>query len=190
MNTHQVPSIETHIPKTEAVPNEPNELAVGRPDAPTPSLWQRSVKVKHKVTGRPALVHKVDWSMNMFRAFFPEEGEIDPETGRPVGKFSERTEWEHCANWDVEVTFSPAELERQAAKTRLSEEIAKLEGRSLALATMLCDDPDPAKALGKLELMISAGLIQGSPDALTAAAAEVRIPKEPVKARRREPTEP
>lgn len=192
MNTHQVPSIETHIPKTEAVPDEPAELAVGRPDAPTPSLWQRSVKVRHKATGRPALVHKVDWGMNMFRAFFPEEGDVDPESGKPAGRFSERTEWEHCANWDVEVTFSPAEIERQAAKTRLSEAISKLEGRSLALATVLCDDPDPGKALGKLELLISTGVIQGPVDALAAAAAEARLPaKEPVKAKRRtEPTEP
>lgn len=190
MNTHLVPSIETHIPKTEAVPDEPAELAVGRPDAPTPSLWQRSVKVRHKVTGRPALVHKVDWAMNMFRAFFPEEGDVDPETGKPLGRFAERTEWEHCANWDVEVTFSPAEIERQAARARLSEAIAKLEGKSLALATVLCDDPDPAKALGKLELLISTGVIQGPVDALAAAAAEARLPaKEPVKARRREPTE-
>lgn len=172
MNTNfPNPTIETHIPKTQEIPSESNDLAVGRADAPTPSLWQRSVKVVHKVTKKPAIVHRVDWGTNMFRAFYPTEGETDPNTGLPQGRFSERTEWEHCRDWDVEVTWSPKELERQAARKKLEEEINKLDAASIASVTVLCDDPDPAKALAKLEAMRAMGWIKG-PAPVVAAAVE------------------
>src|SRR5690606_27112226 len=104
MNAYLVPSVETHIPETAELPPEDAELAVGRDPIPPPSLWQKSVKVRHKATGRPAIVVRVDWDTNMFRAYYPDE--IDEATGKK-GRFSPRTEWEHCRDWDVEVTLSP-----------------------------------------------------------------------------------
>lgn len=171
MTQHVVPSIETHIPLTVAeLPNEPAELAADRPDAPTPSLWQRSVKVKHKVTGKPAIVHKVDHGTMMFRAYYPDE--LNKDGG--IGRFAERTEWEHCRDWDVEVTFSPRELERQAARAQLEAEISRLDAKELALVSVLCDDPDATKALAKLEAMRSAGLIKGAPEVVAVAVDEVK----------------
>jgi len=163
MSQYTTPTIETHIPLTEEIPPEPTELAVGRPDIPPPSLWQHSVKVVHKVTGKTAIVQRVDWAMNMFRAYYPDEG-----------RFAERTEWEHCRNWDVAVTFSPKELERQRARAQLDEEIAKLDPKGFAAVTVLCDDPDPARALAKLEALRQLGVVKASPEAAAHVVAEVK----------------
>jgi hypothetical protein len=159
MTQHAAPSIATHIPLTEELPTEGADLAVGREDLPTPSLWQRSVRVRNKLTGEPAIVHRVDWGTSMFRAFYPSR---PGENGEP-GRFGQRTEWEHCRQWDVEVTYSPNELERQATRKQLEEEIAKLDEASMALVTVLCDDPDPKKAMAKLRALIAAGMVKGSP---------------------------
>ena len=161
MTQHVVPSIATHIPLTEELPTEGADLAVGREDLPTPSLWQRSVRVKHKLTGEPVVVHRVDHGTMMFRAFYPDR----PGEKGEMGRFGQRTEWEHCRDWDVEVTFAPAELERQASRRQLEEEISKLDEASMALVTVLCDDPDPRKAMAKLRALMQAGMVKGSPDA-------------------------
>jgi hypothetical protein len=166
------PTIETHVPVTAPMPEEGTELAVGRADIPPPSLWQHSVKVTHKVTGRQAIVARVDWGTNMFRAFFPNEGPM--VDGKPTGRFAERTEWEHCRDWVVDVTFSPKEMARQAAREKLAEEIGKLDADSLANVTVLCDDPDPAKALAKLEAMRRMGIIKASPETAQAAVDAVK----------------
>lgn len=171
------PTLATHIASTEDLPDEGVDLAVGRPDAPTPSLWQRGVRCTHKVTRKVAVVHRIDWATNMFRAFYPSGG-VD-EHGKPAGRFSERTEWEHCRDWDVDVTLSPAEMERQASARRLAEEIATLDAHELGLVTVLCDDSDPNRALAKLEAMRSSGLIKGRSEAVIAAVAEVRQPRAP-----------
>lgn len=171
------PTIETHVPVkvgADEIPEEGNELAVGRPDLPTPSLWQRAVRATHKVTGRRAIVHRVDWATNMFRAFYPDEGDPDPATGRPKGRYSERTEWEHCRDWQVEVTFSPRELERQKARAQLEVELSTLDAADLAAVSVLCDDADPAKALAKLEALRRLGVIKASSEAAQMAVAEVR----------------
>lgn len=161
----QHPNIETHIPLTvDNMPSEAAELAVGRPDLPVPSLWQKAVSVTRKVDGRRAVVATVDHAMNMFRAYFPDEGDIDPDTGKPKGRFSSRTDWEQCARWDVDVTFSPKELARQAAKAKLDAEVAKLDAKSLAHVMILCDDNDPAKALAKLEALREMGVIKMPPE--------------------------
>lgn len=156
MSQYVAPSISTHVPLTHELPQEDLGALVGRKDIPPPSLWQNSVKIRHKVTGKSAVVVRVDWGMNMFRAFYPDEA--NAEGG--MGRFSERTEWEHCRDWDVEVTFSPAEIERQAARKLLEDKIASLDAKQLAMARVLCDDEDPAKGLGKLELLIQSGLIK------------------------------
>lgn len=173
MSNYVNPSISTHIPLTTEIPNEENILAVGRPDAPTPSLWQRSVKVRHKVTGKPAIVHRVDWGMNMFRAYYPDQTNAEGE----VGRFAERTEWEHCRDWDVEVTYSPKELERQAARQLLAERTAKLDAKSMALVAVLCDAEDPQKNLAKLEALIASGLVKGDVETMAPVLEEMNAPE-------------
>lgn len=171
MTQHVVPSIATHIPVTvDELPEEEADLASNRPDEPTPSLWQRSVKVRHKATGKPAIVHRVDWATNMFRAYYPDETSSDGKQGR----FAERTEWEHCRDWDVEVTFSPRELERQAASKRLHEEIAKLDEASMAAVAVLVDGDEPAKALAKIEALRKLGVIKASAEAAAVAVEETK----------------
>jgi hypothetical protein len=174
------PSPDTHIPIKVEIPNESNDVAVGRPDMPPPSLWQRSVKVVRKLDGKEAVVHRIDWSTMMFRAYYPDE--INRETGEK-GRHADRTEWEHCRDWNVSVTFSPAELERQAARKMLDDEIAKMDARNLALAKVLCDDDDPNKALAKLKLLVESGLIkQMSDDAAKAIVdSKIDVPPEPAK---------
>lgn len=177
----QGPTLDTHVPVTVHVPKEDAHVLVGRPDEPTPSLWQRSVMVTHRDTGRRAVVHVIDWATNMFRPFFPDEGEAGPD-GKPSGRFAGRTEWEHCKDWNVEVTLSPAELERQAAREQLSREIATLDPVALGWVRVLVDDDDPAKALGKIEALRAAGIVPKS--ASTEAVAEaVEVKRGPRKAR-------
>lgn len=177
---NQAPSIETHIPVTVEMPDEQTELGT-RPDLPTPSLWQRSVQVEHKVTSKKAVVQKVDYATNMFRAYYPEEGELD-ETGKPIGRFAERTEWEHCRDWNVAVTFSPKELERQQARAILDAKVAKLDAKSLAAVSVLCDDADAAKALAKLNALIELGVIKAAPEVAQVALEEMKA--EPAKGKR------
>lgn len=172
---YQNPSLATHIPLTGELPDENLGALTGRADLPTPNLWQGKVKVRHKVTGKPAIVVRVDYAMMMFRAYFPDEVGANGEMGR----FSERTEWYQCRDWDVEVTFSPAELERQTAKKLLDDQIAMLDATQIALARVLCDDPDPNKALAKLRMLIQAGLVK-IPEEVAALVAEPVLPPEPV----------
>ncbi len=175
MSTHQAPSIDTHVPLLAELPKENNDSLVGRADIPPPSLWQHSVRCTHKVTKKPAIVVRVDWGTNMFRAYYPTERGPDGSTGR----YSERTEWEHCRDWDVEVTYSPAELERQAARKVLEAEIAQLDADDLAAVAVFCDDPDPAKNLGKLRALQRMGAIatKTTPEVTLAAATETKVEK-------------
>lgn len=178
------PTPETHVPIKVEIPNESDALAVGRPDVPPPSLWQRSVKVVRKIDGKEAVVHRVDWSTMMFRAFYPDE--VNRITGEK-GRHADRTEWEHCRDWNVAVTFSPAEIERQAARALLDAEIAKMDAKNLALAKVLCDDDDPNKALAKLQMLVQAGLISKMSDGAAKALVDekIEIPDEPAATRPR-----
>jgi hypothetical protein len=174
MTEYLNPSLATHVPQTGELPPEDQGQLTGRPDLPVPSLWQGKVKVRHKTTGEPAIVARVDFGMMMFRAFYPAREGRDGA----VGRWSERTEWEHCREWDVEVTFSPAELERQAAKKLLEEQISRLDAQQIALARVLCDDADPNKALAKLRMLIQSGLVK-IPEEVAAMVAEPELPPEP-----------
>ncbi len=167
-----LPNISTHVPLVANLPKEGTDLAVGRPDLPTPSLWQEAVQVSHKVTKKVAVVARIDWGTNMFRAFFPDEGEI--VNGKPAGRFSERTEWEQCHNWDVAVTFSPRELERQAALSLLSDEMSKLDPAESAAVMVLVDGDDPVKGLAKLEALRRLGVVKMSASAAQAVIAETK----------------
>ncbi len=169
-----LPTIDTHVPQKAELPKESADLAVGRPDAPTPSLWQEAVQVTHKITKKVAVVARVDRPCNIFRAFYPNEGELDPNTGNPVGRFSERTEWEACKDWDVSVTFSPRELERQKARTMLEDEMAKLDPSESAAVMVLVDGDDPVKGLAKLEALRRLGVVKGSTEAVKAVMAETK----------------
>lgn len=151
------PSAETHIPEKGDLPDEPERLIADRPDAPTPSLWQRSVKVKHKLTGEPALVQRIDWGVGLFRAYYTER--LDPESGKK-GVFATRTQWESCSNWDVETTFAPHEIERQVAAAALAAEYDSLSDQERALVLAFCDDPDPNRNVAKLQALRAAGLIK------------------------------
>lgn len=144
----QNPSLETHVAETAELPGEDHGQLVGRADLPTPSLLQARVKVKHRVTKQEAVIFRVDHGMNMLRLYYPAEDRL-----------ANRTEWEQARNWEPELTFSPAELERQAAAAKLEAEIASLDARSIGLARVLCDDPDPNKALAKLGLLVQSGML-------------------------------
>ena len=144
------PSIATHIPVTMELPDEPDRGDVDRPVMPTPSLWQVGVKVKHRETGREAVVRRIEYATNQFRAWFPNEGESG-EDGKPRGRWSERTQWERCDDWKPEVTLSPAELERQKIRAEFEGELAKVDPAMFEDIKVLCDDADPAKALAKLK---------------------------------------
>lgn len=168
MSTHLAPTIDTHVPIIVEMPTEPNESTNDRPDLPVPSLWQKSVQARHKVSGKVAIVVRVDWSMNMFRGFYPDEGDLD-EDKKPKGRFATRTEWEHCRDWEVSVTYSPKELARQEARAQLEAEIRKLDAKGLAAVRVLCDDDDPAKALAKLEALRQLGVVKVSAEAAVEA---------------------
>jgi len=156
----QAPSIATHIPLiVSGIPAESAEVIDGRPDAPTPSLWQNGSAVTHKVTKRKCVVTRIDYVTRQFRGFFPDEN-----------RHSDRTGWENMNDWDVEVTLSPAEIERQNARAKLEEEMTKLDPDSFAAVSVLCDDDDPAKALAKLEAMRRLGVIK-----VSAAAAQMAM---------------
>lgn len=155
MTQHVAPSIDTHIPVTQAIEKQDAHLHE-RPDLPVPSLWQKSVKVVHKLTKQPAIVARIEHATMQFRAYYPDQ--LD-ETGNP-GRFASRTEWEQCANWDVEVTYSPKELDRQVARKRLTDELAAMDADSLAAVSVLCDDMDPEKALAKLEALRRLGVVK------------------------------
>jgi len=165
---HRAPHVATHVAETAELPQEPLDQIEDRPDEPTPSLWQRSVKVQHKVSGREAVVVRVDYYTNMFRAFYPDERDKDGALGR----YGTRREWEHCHDWHVRSTFSPAELGRQAALAKLErelEEMAQTDPKGLALVQVLCDDPDPNKNFAKIQALRAAGLIKASAEVASAA---------------------
>ncbi len=167
------PTLETHVPVLVELPAEANDLAVGRPDIPPPNLWQSSVKVRRKLDGKVAIVARVDLSTMMFRAYYPDEGDVDPETGKPKGRYADRTDWERCENWDPEVTFSPAELRRQEAQASLDAEIAQLDKDELAAVSVLVDGDDPNKGLAKLEALRRLGILKAKPETAAAAVAAV-----------------
>lgn len=175
MSDVRTPTVETHVPVVAFIPDESNDpVGDSRKPIDPPSLWKRSVRCTHRETGRVAVVQRVDHHTNMFRAFYPDEGDLDPETRKPVGRMSTRLEWEHCRNWIVDVTFSPKELARQAAARELEIEVSKLDAAGLAAVSVLCDDPDPRKSLAKLEALRAMGVLKASTAAAQAAVGEMK----------------
>lgn len=156
------PNHETHIPVRVEVPSEADYTGAMRPDIPVPTLWQRGVKVIRKIDGREAVIRTIDLSMNMFRAHWLDTGEDDS-----------KSTWQHCREFNVAVTLSPAEEERVAARRVLEAEISQLDATELAAVEVLVDDPDAAKALAKLRALRMLGVIKARPEAAQVALAEM-----------------
>lgn len=142
--SQNVPTHETHQPIQVTIPTE-DDVRAERGPMPVPSLWQVGVKATHKATRREVVVRVVDHKTNQFRA---------------VG--DDRTTWQACADWDVLVEPTPQERKKDEARLTLQAEIAELDGEVLPLVEVLCDDPDPEKALAKLRAMRRAGML-GAP---------------------------
>lgn len=153
------PNQSTHVPVMVVVPAETeNWTGDGRPYLPPPTLWKVGAEVVNKRTGRRAAIRVVDHMTMQFRAYYPDTGENDG-----------RTMWQHCHEWNVSVTLSPEEETRLAAKRQLDEEVAKLDIDELAAVEVLVDDPNPTKALAKLEALKRMGIIKGAPAAHAAS---------------------
>jgi hypothetical protein len=152
------PNHETHVPIKVEVPPDNDWNGSGRPPEPTPSLWQQGVKVMHKLTGKVGVVRVVDHYTNQFRAHYPETGEND-----------DRTTWNSCHEWNVAVTLSPAEAEKQRAREALEAEIAKLDPEELAAVDALVDGDDPKKGLAKLEALRKLGVIKAKASVVQSA---------------------
>lgn len=143
--TQHAPDHTTHTPINVIVPKE-DDVGAERERLPTPSLWQDGVMVTHKQDReRKGHVRRVDHMTRQFRL-----------VGQP------RTSWESFDNWDVLVEKSEAEKQKDAAREKLQAELAALDADDLASVEVLCDDPDPAKALAKLGAMRKLGIIGGS----------------------------
>lgn len=140
-----VPNHVTHQPVQVVVPSD-DDTMVERGPSHTPSLWQTGVQVTHKASRRTGIVRCVDWKTNQFRL---------------VGE--SRTSWQHCSEWDVLVEPTVAERQKDEAREQLAAEIAELDADMLSLVEVLCDDADPAKALGKLRAMRRAGMLGEAP---------------------------
>lgn len=142
MSTAQAPDHTTHVPIQVVVPTE-DDVLLERPRAHTPSLWQQGVQVTNKEDqDRKGVVRAVDYVTRQFRL-----------VGEP------RTHWESFDNWVVLVEKSPEEKARDAARAELEAELASLDADDLAAVSVLCDDPDAAKALAKFNAMKRLGII-------------------------------
>lgn len=142
--SQQAPDHTTHTPIQVAVSLE-DDVLLERERMPTPSLWQEGVQVTHRVDQeRKGVVRRVDWVTRQFRL-----------VGQP------RTSWESFENWVVLVEKSAAEKAKDAARLALQAELEALDADDLAAVEVLCDDPDPSKALVKLNAMRKLGIIGG-----------------------------
>lgn len=157
------PNHVTHVSLKQELPEEPKGDIDGRPDLPTPSLWQKGTGVTHKVSGRKAVVQTVDYAMRMFRAYYPD-----------TGKFADKTEWENFDAWQPDVTFSPEELERQASVTEYRRALEMLDVDDLDDAQVFCQDADPKVSLAKLRMAIRRGMFTSVQAAVTDTKARKR----------------
>lgn len=147
------PNIETHVAvladglDLKQLEREDAGL-VGREDIEAPSLWQKGVKVTNNITGKRAVVFRLDRHCNQFRAYYPDEERIAP-----------RTEWESMAFWTPETTVSPIELARREKQAEWDATVAGLSEDDQQFARSMADDPDPEKAIKKLHALATKGFI-------------------------------
>lgn len=147
------PTIATHVPvladglDLEALARD-DEGLVGREDIEPPSLWQKGVRVTHNITGKRAVVFRIDRHCNQFRAYYPDEERIAP-----------RTEWESMAFWTPETTVSPVELARREKQAEWDAAVAALSPDDQEFAHSMAEDVDPEKAIKKLNALAAKGFI-------------------------------
>lgn len=140
--SNEAPDHTTHQPIKVSIPTD-DDLFVERPRLHTPSLWQAGVQVTHKADpSRAGHVRVVDHMTNQFRL-----------VGQP------RTMWESFENWNVLVEKTEAEKAKDEAREMLRLEMESLDADDLAAVEVLCDDPDPTKALAKLSAMRKLGIV-------------------------------
>lgn len=135
MSQPQQPNHITHVPVQVDVESLlKDDILVQRDKIPTPSLWQEGVTVTNRADPtRTGVVRRVDHVTNQFRL-----------VGEP------RTSWESFDQWAVLVEKSPEEKRRDADADLLRAEIEALTPDELLAVEALIDDPDPSKALKKL----------------------------------------
>lgn len=68
--------------------------------------------------------------------------------------------WQSMADWIPQTTLSEAEVLLQETRAKLHQELASLDKGELAAVEVLADDPDPARALAKIEAMRRLGIIK------------------------------
>lgn len=159
-DTTAKPNAQTHIAEVTTIPLGDGEWTEGRAPLEAPTLWKSGVKVIHKLTGREAVIFRMDLGTMQFRAYYPDENRLDA-----------RTEWQHAINWNVKVTLHPDELARRKAREELDQAIASLDADELAAVEALVDGDDPTKGLAKIQALRKLGVIKGRADALAAATA-------------------
>lgn len=155
-----MPNTQTHIAEVATIPIADGEWSEGRPPMEAPTLWKSGVKVVHKLTGREAVIFRMDLGTMQFRGYYPDENRLDA-----------RTEWQHARDWNVKVTLHPDDLKRRAAAEVLEKAISSLDPKEVGWATVLLDGDDPIKGLAKLNAMRESGIIKSAPDVLAAAVA-------------------
>lgn len=164
---------EKHIPVTvDNLPKEVVEASHDRPDIPPPSPWARTAVVVHRRTKQQAVVHRVDLMTRQMRLWYPDRANLPLEE-----QFDSRRDWQSLDEWEPQITFSPAEVERQQAAALFELELESFDKEGLALVTIFCDDPDPVKRLQKIRALKLTNLVRQK-DA-DAAPAEVMAPVEP-----------
>ncbi len=146
MSQQPTPDHTTHTPIKVSIPTE-DDVHFERARLPTPSLWQEGVQVTHKMDAtRTGTVRRVDHLTRQFRL---------------VGMA--RTQWDSFDDWIVLVEKSVEEKAKDAAREKLVAEMEALDADDLAAVEVLCDDPDPTKALAKLAAMRKLGIIGSKP---------------------------
>ena len=142
------PDHTTHQPIKVSIPTD-DDVHFERERLRTPSLWQSGVQVTHRADEkRTGTVRVVDYITNQFRL---------------VGQG--RTQWESFENWIVLVEKTPEEKAKDDARELLMLELDGLDPEQLLAVEPLIDDPDPAKALAKLNGLRKLGVIKDQPKA-------------------------
>lgn len=145
-----------HIPVIS--PDLPTEEAVelhDRPDIPPPSAYARAAVVTHRRTRERAVIHRVDFITRQIRLWYPDRAHLPQRD-----QFDSRTGWQSFDEWEPEITYSVAEVERQQAKALFDRELEAFDDEGLSLVTVFCDDADPVKALGKLRALKRSNIVR------------------------------
>lgn len=164
------PNAQTHVPVTVDVPAESAWTGEGRQYMEPPTLWKAGVKVVHKLTGREAVIYRMDLGTMQFRPFY-----LDTQS------HAGRTEWESSRDWNVSVTLHPDEMAKRDVRKKLDAEISALDPDELEAMHALVDGDDPAKGLAKLNALRKLGVIKSKPAVAAVAIEEAGAKKKSAK---------